>query len=52
VRVLLLGGPRFLGRVVAEAALERGLDEASPTDAAGLTPGREAELVKAWHGRE
>jgi 2'-hydroxyisoflavone reductase len=28
------------------------LDEAETTDGAGLTPEREADLLKAWHGRE
>jgi 2'-hydroxyisoflavone reductase len=28
------------------------LDHAATTDAAGLTPEREAELLAAWHGRE
>jgi len=27
------------------------LEEAETTDAAGLKPDRETELLKAWHGR-
>lgn len=44
----LAAGLRF--RPLAETV--RGvLDEAEPTDAAGLTPEREAELLAAWHAR-
>jgi 2'-hydroxyisoflavone reductase len=47
---------RALGAGLAFRPLEetvRGtLDEAETTDAAGLRPEREAELLAAWHGRE
>ena len=59
------GRPRaeYADRVDVSRALEAGLtfrpledtvrgtlDEAEPTDAAGLRPEREAELLAAWHG--
>ena len=49
VRKAVQAGLRF--RPLAETVRET-LSQASPTDAAGLAPEREAELLAAWHGRE
>jgi hypothetical protein len=44
----LAAGLRF--RPLAET-IRGALDEAMPTDAAGLRPEREAELLAQWHAR-
>jgi hypothetical protein len=51
VRLLLLGGPKFLGRAITDAALER-LEHAAPVDGVGPSPEREAALLAEWHGRQ
>lgn len=65
MRLLLLGGPRFLGRAVADAALARGHEltfynrgEANPAlypEVEKLRGDREgeveAELLRQWHAR-
>ena len=55
MRLLLIGGPKFVGFALIEAALAGGHEVATfnrrQTGKAGLPPEREAELLVAWEAR-